>query len=848
MDPATAFSVACGALQLTQQCIQGVKTAKEIYKSASGLTSTNERMERDVKDVEHASASVKNGLLTLQLSIELCSLLDRLRLGKQGKQRHLFKKLKDNYVQKNNIKDFEEQLERCRRQLDTNLLVVLSEEIDRASAVQREILRQVDLSVLQQSKAFSRFDRDFRTIIEQLKETAESVNQHTSNVVIQSHDNFIHRDMIQNLIDSLSFDDIYLRQSQITGAWPDTFTWLFSTANAKRRLWSNFVYWLESDNDLYWINGKVGSGKSTLMKFVADSPETQTHLCRWSRDKALVMLKFFFWRNGTREQRSISGLLRSLIVQIIEFLPSQADELLKHFSISDPSYKNGVNSGFKFPARWEPQTLSDALRFLLRNVSERFKVCFILDGLDEFEDMGQEEAMLINLVHEFSQLEHVKLLISSRPEPHLIAAFSSFPNLRLQDLNQDDIGTFVLGKLEKSPRMQRKLQCTSTEPARNEAENFAATVRYKADGVFMWAALAVRELLNGLAKMDTLEQLRERLEHLDSRLERLFEQMVEAIDVVHISSAAALLNYVIDEGNCSLFGAACAIGWIKPWLDLPACRSDSFQPKKALDVQQKLEDLIISALIEDDSMISAEEFLEIVLELLLLGADPETVIPKNWGKLGSYRGPGYHSEKHDILIATAGLTLWQFFLLCLTGRFRDLEETSILENIVQDFLNDHVDTHSCIPCEDVHRIDTGSQSKSKSESERRWIFSLSISPLFLLESIAQAIGQLGHEILHSQIQQMKASGAQSVFRVANVTLVQIVHQRNTLSDSTLSYNARARLYPAYDSFSEADLGRIANALMAAWQHIGKTDEIQVGKAKEEVDHLFNDIYAAEYGG
>jgi hypothetical protein len=43
----------------------------------------------------------------------------------------------------------------------------------------------------------------------------------------------------------------------------------------------DFGDWLKSDSPTYWISGKPGSGKSTLVKYVASAPETRQSLRLW---------------------------------------------------------------------------------------------------------------------------------------------------------------------------------------------------------------------------------------------------------------------------------------------------------------------------------------------------------------------------------------------------------------------------------------------------------------------------------------------------------------------------------------------------------------------------------------
>jgi predicted ATPase len=74
----------------------------------------------------------------------------------------------------------------------------------------------------------------------------------------------------------------------ITDSHKGTFDWAFS------RNGPGFVEWLESDASLYWINGKAGSGKSTLMKFIAEDSKLKKHLKVQDPSLDLLCAKFFF--------------------------------------------------------------------------------------------------------------------------------------------------------------------------------------------------------------------------------------------------------------------------------------------------------------------------------------------------------------------------------------------------------------------------------------------------------------------------------------------------------------------------------------------------------------------------
>ncbi|RAH81375.1 hypothetical protein BO86DRAFT_100983 [Aspergillus japonicus CBS 114.51] len=73
-----------------------------------------------------------------------------------------------------------------------------------------------------------------------------------------------------------------------------------------------FIDWLETGTRISHISRKLGSGKSTLMKFICEHPETQTHLRAWCEGnpagdpagnpagKKLIRGTFFFWKEGSR--------------------------------------------------------------------------------------------------------------------------------------------------------------------------------------------------------------------------------------------------------------------------------------------------------------------------------------------------------------------------------------------------------------------------------------------------------------------------------------------------------------------------------------------------------------------
>lgn len=116
-----------------------------------------------------------------------------------------------------------------------------------------------------------------------------------------AHETDFEQQRLQRLLESFRFPELNLRANQISDSYPETFQWLlgespqfpairpFSAAppfysnpswqyDGRIRLASaEFRSWLMSRDPIYWIYGKPGSGKSTLMKFLA-THETMRNL------------------------------------------------------------------------------------------------------------------------------------------------------------------------------------------------------------------------------------------------------------------------------------------------------------------------------------------------------------------------------------------------------------------------------------------------------------------------------------------------------------------------------------------------------------------------------------------
>lgn len=418
---------------------------------------------------------------------------------------------------------------------------------------------------------------------------------------------------------SLHFPVIEARQQKIPDAHKNTYDWIFprSLTNKGRILplfltqpahpnhqessedrycrtltSARFSEWLERHNGIFWVEGKAGSGKSTLMKFISGHKVTSDLLLSWSKshletirgidDQAtalyaddaeiemayteqdtesfqenlehsrvaqqtkkrlayesellqkylqkapdelcspakLVVAKYFFWNPGSRLQKSQEGLLRSLLVDIIR----QCPEMVNHIHSSSDERLMGIQQ-----ANWTLETLMLILEECVTvRISASF--CFFVDGLDEFHEENRSTFRhLINTLNRIAAFPNVKICVSSRPWTIFLDAFQASPErtFRLEDLTRGDIRKYVTDNFKKHEQYERLSRFDAGY------SRVIEEVSTRAQGVFLWVYLVVKDLLDGLTYNDSVQTMMQRLSQFPRGLEEFFQHIIDRVPDVY---------------------------------------------------------------------------------------------------------------------------------------------------------------------------------------------------------------------------------------------------------------------------------------------------------------------------
>lgn len=353
----------------------------------------------------------------------------------------------------------------------------------------------------------------------------------TSSTGEHKADNTSFDELQKDIMGWLHFPQIQYRFESVKLSHRRTLNWIFGeetdqTEEGPTFTWSNFSTWLHSGSGCYWLRGKAGSGKSTLMKYLYQDERTRSHLLQWSGGRRLIMPGFFFWYLGTTLQKSQAGLFRALLYNIFQQWPPLILELMPELCVP---YADRGTMWKEEPAM---ETLWNWFR-RLQDIRSQVSICIFIDGLDEY--VGDHSTMTELFLDMANACPFIKFVVSSRPINSCVDAFQDSPSLRLENLNRTDIRTYVEDKL--GPKLDVW--------GRGKCPELREEIVIKSMGVFLWVHLVVHSLLQGLRNGDTTSELATRLRDLPSDLEKLYVHMLDRIPTSYQPQAARMFQLVL---------------------------------------------------------------------------------------------------------------------------------------------------------------------------------------------------------------------------------------------------------------------------------------------------------------
>ncbi|KFA48242.1 hypothetical protein S40293_07367 [Stachybotrys chartarum IBT 40293] len=525
MEPISALALACNILDLIDRAFKYAAIIKQIRDSETGLREKHEKLMSDTEglsaiadelrhvqhEVSQAPVDARMREVAMQCNSICAAIQTIVEKCRRKRERSLLSAAGASIrimLHKSDIEELQAQLESGQKMLMSLVSIKTLADMSKAKKELANVGRQI-FEQTRQSKHYSSLvleklgtlDDYFRDIsesmvtLQQLKDLLNAATEASDAI------------KIAQLLGSLYFPTMNERFRAVNDSAPCTFGWIFeepqSLIKHQPGLQISFTDWLESGSGIFHIEGKPGSGKSTLMKYLCEHDMTLELLRTWAEGRTLIFSQFFFWRLGTPEERSLGGLIRGLLSGVILQYPPFAKLLFpKHWS----------KAGTPGLARARVIDLPDkevvaAFDLLVGSpeIFEKVCLCFFIDGLDEFdENNGHTAYRLTEMLRQWASgsRQNVKLCVSSRQLPVFVSAFSPTQRLTLQIFTQDDIAELVSQRLEKNAHFQ-----AWRETRKEECNEIVEHILQHAEGVFLWVTVLLNQLEDGLVSGDSIEML-----------------------------------------------------------------------------------------------------------------------------------------------------------------------------------------------------------------------------------------------------------------------------------------------------------------------------------------------------
>lgn len=339
------------------------------------------------------------------------------------------------------------------------------------------------------------------------------------------------------ILSDLEFSDMNSREETIRKAHVKTLQWILKDEEKDEKgvklEWSSFPHWLrETTGSLYWVTGKPGSGKSTLMKFIFRHQDLSEHLEEYAQGLEIVQAGFFFWNPGSEMQKSYEGLLRTLLHQCLsvrrDMIPMVVPRRWALYNILG----NELSA-----TSWTISELEESFDTLCSYHGKAFRLLIFVDGLDE---LGDSEGSLDSLLRWVRDTTHrgIKVCVASRPEIPFKDDFQpDCCSLEMQRLTRRDIESFVREQFKKSRAFE---QFESAFPL--PTANLVNGIIKKAEGVFLWVDLVVRTFLATIKTNPAWFNAQKQLEKIPSDIMELYDSIWKKILLDKDSTASKIFQ------------------------------------------------------------------------------------------------------------------------------------------------------------------------------------------------------------------------------------------------------------------------------------------------------------------
>ncbi|KAF8539938.1 hypothetical protein BDD12DRAFT_980660 [Trichophaea hybrida] len=273
-------------------------------------------------------------------------------------------------------------------------------------------------------------------------------------------------------------------------------------------LWTHEKYqaWSSADtSDILLVEGKPGSGKSTLTKYFKRNLLEREPLASQS-----IVASFFYSDREGELQTDHSNMLRSILYDVL----MQDETFFCHFQLY---YRKALKPGTSF--KWPYDSLKRILQSIIDHPTEK-RFYFIIDAMDESDDTDRRD--IFQLLRHLCSTKtpcKVKIFLASRPIAGLRYHAGETRVIELQNENKRDILNFAESFLGPELELPSDILRQATDYVVGHAQ-----------GVFVWVHLVKQELLAYAESGFSKKQLFRFLTSLPTELQGFYKRIVHKLE------------------------------------------------------------------------------------------------------------------------------------------------------------------------------------------------------------------------------------------------------------------------------------------------------------------------------
>ncbi|KAL5512558.1 hypothetical protein ACEPAG_3211 [Sanghuangporus baumii] len=270
----------------------------------------------------------------------------------------------------------------------------------------------------------------------------------------------------------------------------------------------------DADQNIVWLTGAAGAGKSTIAVTISDA-------C----DKRDCPAAYLFFERGKDEYIST---IRALAYKIASLHPS----IRPH--VADAVNKNSNISGSPLRTQFE-KLLLEPIQAAAKGIKR--PIVIILDALDECGTSNQREDLVSLLTVDFKRLpSNVRVLVTSRPENDMMRHLSSKGHIHHMELEH----TTQRSRQDVDLYIKEKMMSTVVQgpPKGWEWDGVCKVLSDAADGLFIWASTAVRMLGESNNPRRKLRALLDDIKSVGGGIDSLYSTLLEQSGITWHESEA----------------------------------------------------------------------------------------------------------------------------------------------------------------------------------------------------------------------------------------------------------------------------------------------------------------------